>query len=44
MMNIRIRYFASLREVTGQSEETLTVADNTTVDAVRTLLLARYQP
>lgn len=41
-MNIRIRYFASLREVTGRSDETLTVEDGTTVSMVRALVLARY--
>ena len=41
-MNIRIRYFASLRETTGQSEETLTLQEGTTVAALRAMLLARY--
>ncbi len=41
-MNIRIRYFASLRETTGQSEEALTLQEGTTVAALREMLLARY--
>jgi sulfur-carrier protein len=41
-MNIRMRYFASLREVTGSNEETLSVPDGTNATAVRALLLARY--
>ena len=40
-MKIRIRYFASLREIVGQSEETLTVDEGTRVSAIRTQLLAR---
>jgi sulfur-carrier protein len=41
-MNIRIRYFASLRETTGQSEETLILQEGATVAALRAMLLARY--
>ncbi len=41
-MNIRIRYFASLREITGQNEETLSLLDGTTVAALRDTLLTRY--
>ncbi len=41
-MKIRIRYFALLREVVGQGEETLTVPDGACVTDVRTLLLTRY--
>jgi molybdopterin synthase sulfur carrier subunit len=41
-MEIRLRYFASLREITGRNEETLTVAENASVADVRDLLQARY--
>ena len=41
-MKIRIRYFASLREITGQNEETLIVDEGASITDVRTLLLARY--
>ncbi len=41
-MKISIRYFASLREIVGQSEETLTVPEETTVAGARALLLTRY--
>jgi molybdopterin synthase sulfur carrier subunit len=41
-MNIRIRYFASLRETTGQNEETLSLPDSTTIATLRDTLLARY--
>jgi sulfur-carrier protein len=41
-MNIRIRYFASLRETTGQNEEILPLADGATVAALREMLLVRY--
>ena len=41
-MNIRIRYFASLRETTEQNEEALTLPDGTTIAALREILLARY--
>ncbi len=41
-MNIRIRYFASLREIVGQSEETLALPAETRVADVRTQLISRY--
>lgn len=40
-MKIRIRYFASLRELMGQREEQLTLDDGASVADVRALLLAR---
>lgn len=41
-MNINLRFFASVREALGTSNETVTVpADVTTVGAVRALLVAR---
>ena len=42
MMKIRIRYFASLREVVQQAEEILTIHDGATVVDVRHLLLTRH--
>ena len=41
-MNIRVRYFASFREITEQNEETLTLPADATLSAVRTQLLDRY--
>jgi len=41
-MKIHLRYFASFREIVGQSEEMLTVDDGATVAGVRALLLVRY--
>jgi molybdopterin synthase sulfur carrier subunit len=41
-MKIRVRYFASLREIVEKSEETLAVDDGATVSAVRAALQARY--
>jgi molybdopterin synthase sulfur carrier subunit len=41
-MEIRLRYFASLREITGHGEETLTVAEGARVADVQTLLQTRY--
>jgi molybdopterin synthase sulfur carrier subunit len=41
-MNIRIRYFASLRETVGKSEEILILHDGATVADVRALLVERY--
>ncbi len=41
-MKIRIRYFASFREIMGQNEEILTLDEETNVADVRALLLARY--
>ena len=41
-MQIKLRFFASVRELLGTTNETLTVpGDVTTVGAVRTLLAAR---
>ncbi len=41
-MKIHIRYFASLREITEQGEETLDMPDGASVSTVRTELLARF--
>jgi len=41
-MKIRVRYFASFREISGQNEEILTLDDGATITDVRGLLLARY--
>jgi sulfur-carrier protein len=41
-MKIHIRYFASIREIVGQSEETLDMAEGGSVAAARAELLARY--
>jgi molybdopterin converting factor subunit 1 len=41
-MNIRIRYFASLREIVGHNEEQLNLLEGATVSDARTALLARY--
>ena len=41
-MNIRISYFASLKEITKRQEETLLLPDSATVAALRDTLLARY--
>jgi len=41
-MKIRIRYFASLREITGQNEEILMVDERASAADVRALLVARY--
>ncbi len=41
-MKIRIRYFASFREITGLNEEILTVQDGAKVADVRAQLLARF--
>jgi molybdopterin synthase sulfur carrier subunit len=41
-MKIRIRYFASIREITGLNEEILTVLEGATVANVRALLLKRF--
>ena len=41
-MKIRIRYFASFREISGQNEEILTLDDGVTITDVRALLLSRY--
>jgi molybdopterin synthase sulfur carrier subunit len=42
-VNIRLRYFASLREALGQGE-TLDVPEGTTVVALRDALIARGEP
>ncbi len=39
---IHVRYFASLRETIGKSEESLTIENGTNVAGVRTLLLTLY--
>ncbi len=41
-MKIRMRYFASFREIIGQSEEILTIHEGASVTAVRALLLTQY--
>src|SRR5579885_2141042 len=41
-MEIRIRYFASFREVTGKSEEWLEVPEGASVAEARARLLGRY--
>jgi molybdopterin converting factor subunit 1 len=41
-MNIRIRYFASLREIVGHNEEQLGLPEETTVSDARTTLLTHY--
>jgi len=41
-MKIRIRYFASFREIIGQNEEELTLHEGANAADVRTLLLTRY--
>jgi molybdopterin synthase sulfur carrier subunit len=41
-MKIHIRYFASIREIVGQGEEALDVAEGSSVAIVRAELLARY--
>ena len=41
-MKIRIRYFASFREITGLNEEILVVQEGTTIAKVREMLLDRY--
>jgi len=41
-MKIRIRYFASFREVTEQNEELLSLPEGITISDVRTQLLTRY--
>jgi molybdopterin synthase sulfur carrier subunit len=41
-MKIRIRYFASLREVVGKSEEQLTVPDEASITDLRSQLLTSY--
>ena len=41
-MKIRIRYFASFREISGQNEEILMVDERASAADVRALLVARY--
>jgi len=41
-MEIHLRYFASFREIVGQSEATFTMPEGTTVADVRSQLLTRY--
>lgn len=41
-MKIRIRYFASLREVTEQSEEILELPVGTRIADIQSTLIARY--
>lgn len=41
-MNIRIRYFASLREIVGHNEELLDLPNGATISDARTTLLSRY--
>lgn len=41
-MNIRIRYFASFREIVGQNEEILVLSEGVNVADVQALLLTRY--
>ena len=41
-MNIRIRYFASLREIVGQSEEQLTIHEGERVSDIRARLNSHY--
>lgn len=41
-MQIRIRYFASLREIVGGNEENLSVPEGARAADVRALLLERY--
>jgi molybdopterin converting factor subunit 1 len=41
-MDIRIRYFASLREVVGQSEEVITLHEGASVSDMRAMLSTRY--
>ncbi len=41
-MKIRIRYFASLRDIVGQGEEELNMPEGASVATVRAELLARY--
>ena len=41
-MQIRMRYFASLREIIGANEEALSIPEETNVASLRTQLLERY--
>jgi len=42
LMKIRIRYFASLREVVGQSEEIVTLHEGMTIADMRAILSTHY--
>ena len=42
LMNIRIRYFASFREIIGRNEDILTLHEGASIADVRALLLTRY--
>lgn len=42
LMKIRIRYFASFRELTGRNEEILDAPEDASIALVRELLLERY--
>ncbi len=41
-MNIRLRYFASFREIIGQNEETVTLHEGATIADAKALLLTRF--
>lgn len=41
-MKITVKYFASLRETCGKSEETVKVEDSTSISGLRSLLLEMY--
>src|SRR5260370_36823163 len=41
-MKIRMRYFASLREIVGLNEELLTLPEGASVSDARLMLLSRY--
>jgi len=41
-MHIQIRYFASLREITGEAEAQFVVPDETTITEVQSMLCAHY--
>ncbi len=41
-IQIRMRYFASLREIIGRQEEALSIPEGMSVAEVRALLLERY--
>jgi molybdopterin converting factor subunit 1 len=42
LMEIRLRYFAALREMIGIDSETFTLPDGATIADVRTALIARH--
>ncbi len=41
-MKIRMRYFASLREIVGLNEELLTLPEGASISDARLMLLSRY--